>query len=148
MEHKLLSAAEPRMYVLVFDAGDEVMAALQTFSDRSGTDAATFTAIGALQEATLAYFDVEAKQYQDIPVEEQVEVLVLAGDITAAEDGRMVHAHTVLGRRDGTTVGGHLKRAVVYPTIELVLTETPAHLRRRYDDNTGLALIDLGGQRG
>lgn len=77
-----------------------------------------------------------------------MEVLVLAGDVTAADDGRMVHAHTVLGRRDGSTVGGHLKQAVVYPTIELVLTEAPAHLRRRYDEDTGLALIDLSGYRG
>ena len=64
------------------------------------------------------------KRYQDIPVNEQVEVLMLAGDIAWKEDGEpVIHAHVVVGRQDGSTRGGHLKKAIVRPTLELVLEE-------------------------
>ena len=53
------------------------------------------------------------------------------------------HAHVVLGRSDGSAIGGHLVEAHVRPTLEVVLVETPAHLRKRIDAETGLALIDL-----
>ena len=55
-----------------------------------------------------------------------------------------MHAHVVVGRRDGTAHGGHLLRARVWPTLEVVLAESSAELRKKHDDETGLALIDLG----
>ncbi len=68
---------------------------------------------------------------------------MLAGDV-ALQDGRpKVHAHAVLGRSDGSTRGGHLHEAHVRPTLEVVLTELPAHLQRTMHDESGLALIDL-----
>lgn len=54
-----------------------------------------------------------------------------------------VHAHAVVAAADGHTLGGHLLRAVVRPTLEVIVTESPAHLRRSTDPGTGLALIDL-----
>ena len=73
---------------------------------------------------------------------EQVEVLSLAGDITSGPEGRKVHAHVVMGKADGTAHGGHLIEARVRPTLEIVLTEAPRHLHRRFDSTSGLALID------
>jgi predicted DNA-binding protein with PD1-like motif len=55
----------------------------------------------------------------------------------------MLHAHVVVGKRDGTAHGGHFLNGRVWPTLEMVVTETPAHLRRRKDDETSLPLIDL-----
>jgi hypothetical protein len=134
-----------RTYVLVFDTGDEAMAGLQQFARERRLAAAQLTAIGAFSRATLAYFDWESKQYRPIPVDEQVEVLALTGDVSQAGDGSpKVHAHAVLGRRDGSTVGGHLKEGHVRPTLEVILTESPAHLRRQHDERSGLALIDPG----
>ena len=90
----------------------------------------------------LAYFDWPTKKYQEIPVNEQVEVLMLAGDIAWKDDGEpVVHAHVVVGRSDGSTRGGHLKKAHVRPTLELVLVEYPKHLERKHDAETGLTLI-------
>ena len=67
-----------------------------------------------------------------IPVDEQVEVITLVGDIAENDKHEAdLHAHTVLGRRDGSTKGGHLMEGIVRPTLEVTLTETPAHLRRR-----------------
>ncbi len=144
MMSKVLSDGGAKTFALVFDRGDEVMAGLEAFAEAEGLSGAGFTAIGAFSDVTLGYFDWERKDYDQIEVEEQVEVLTLAGDI-ATKDGRpAVHAHVVLGRSDGTAVGGHLLRARVRPTLEVMVTETPAHLRKRLDGETGLALIDLG----
>ena len=85
----------------------------------------------------------ERKDYKKIPLDEQVEVLTLAGDVAVADDEPSIHAHLVVGRSDGSAAGGHLIEATVRPTLELILTETPAHLRKRKDAETGLPLIDL-----
>src|SRR5205823_13320077 len=109
-----------------------------------GLGAAHFTAIGAFRDVTLGYFDWEKKDYQKIPVREQVEVLSLIGDVTLDEKGQpQVHAHVVVGRSDGTTRGGHLLEAHVRPTLEVVLVESPVHLQRKHDPESGLALIRL-----
>ena len=138
-----LLTSDPQTWAVVFDEGDEVVEGLSRFAQQHEVDTASLTAIGGFRSATLAYFEVEAREYRDIPVDEQVEVLIMAGNIARKDDGHQMHAHVVVGRPDGTTRGGHLKRAVVRPTLEVVVTETADHLRRRYDERTGLALIDL-----
>ncbi len=91
---------------------------------------------------TLGYFDWQKKEYKKIPIAEQVEVLSLIGDVAWKEDGEPeVHAHVVLGKADGTAWGGHLMEAHVRPTLEVILMEAPRHLERRYDPESGLALI-------
>src|SRR5215203_4553036 len=133
-----------KTFALVFDTGDEFMSELTSFAKDNDLSAASLTALGAFSDAALGYFDIEKKQYDKIPVEEQVEVLSLVGTIAPREDGEpQVHAHVVLGRSDGTTRGGHLLEAHVRPTLEVVLVESPEHLRREWDKEVGLALIRL-----
>ena len=131
-------------WVMVLETGDEAMACLAQFAADEGLDAASFTAIGAFERATLAFFDWELKKYQPIPVNEQVEVASLTGDIALGPDGKpAVHVHAVLGRRDGSALAGHLQRGLVRPTLELVLTESPTALRKRVDAESGVALIRM-----
>jgi predicted DNA-binding protein with PD1-like motif len=100
-----------------------------------------FTGIGAFREATLGYFELERRDYRRIPVREQVELLSLVGNVALADGQPKIHAHVVIGRRDGTALGGHLLDARVRPTLELVVVETPATLRRTLDEATGLPLL-------
>jgi predicted DNA-binding protein with PD1-like motif len=133
-----------RTFVVVFDKGDEAKAGLTAFAQENQVSAAQITGVGAFSRAVLGYFDRQRKEYQRIPVDEQVEVLSLVGDVALKPDGGPeVHAHVVVGRSDGTTLGGHLLEADVWPTLEVVLTDTPQHLRKRHDPETGLALIEL-----
>ncbi len=127
-------------YVLVFDQGDEAMAELQRFAEHHEHGAARFTGIG-VSAVTLGYFEHERIGYRPIPLEEQVELLSIVGDV--AEGKPKVHAHVVVGRSDGSAHGGHLLEGHVWPTLELFLTVLPAHLQKRSDSKTGLALIDL-----
>ena len=143
MKSKLLDDAGEKTFVLVFETGDQVAAGLTEFAKAEQLGAAHFTAIGAFQELTLGSFDWESKQYQKIPVREQVEVLSLAGNLTLADGSPKLHAHVVVGKRDGTAHGGHLIEAIVRPTLEVILIESPKHLERRHDPQSGLALIKL-----
>ena len=128
-------------YALIFQPGDEVIGELTRFAKEHELDASDFTALGAFSEAMLGFFDIGRRDYERIPVDEQSEVLTLVGNITL-DDGRPeVHAHVVLGLVDGSTRGGHLLEGYVRPTLELVLTESPVQLRRKFDPETGLALI-------
>ena len=129
--------------VLVFDPGDEVVSALTEFAKARGISAAHFTAIGAFSGARIGYFDWQKKDYLNNPVDEQVEVVSLIGDIAMDGESPKVHAHVVVGRRDGTTLGGHLLEAHVRPTLELILQDSGQQLKRRFDPASGLALIDL-----
>jgi predicted DNA-binding protein with PD1-like motif len=139
---KIHDPGDERTFAVIFDTGDEVMAGLTAFAREHRVTAARFAAIGAFQEATLGYFDWQGKDYQKIPVNEQVEVLSLVGDVALDDKGQpKVHAHVVVGRADGSTRGGHLLQARVRPTLEVMLTESAAHLRRRFDPERGLALI-------
>jgi predicted DNA-binding protein with PD1-like motif len=143
MQAKVLNEQPERTIAIVFDTGDEVIDGLQRFAAEQGLDASRFTAIGAFEDAELGYFDPEARAYSRIPVDEQVEVLALVGDIALDGEEPKVHAHVVLGRRDGSTCGGHLLSAHVRPTLEVMLTESPAYLKREHDPATGLALIRI-----
>jgi predicted DNA-binding protein with PD1-like motif len=140
---KLLHENGERTYALVFDKGDTVLAELEAFAREHHVTAARFTAIGAFSSVTLGYFDRDRSEYLEIPVEEQVEALSLLGDIAEHEGEPKVHAHVVVGLRDGSTRGGHLLAARVWPTLEVILDESPQHLRKREDPETGLPLIDL-----
>ena len=140
MKSKKLTSDGGPSYALIFERDDEVVTGLTDFAIRHDLHAAHFTAIGAFSYAVLAYFDWETKDYVKIPIHEQVEVLVLTGDIALKDDKPVVHAHVVVGRRDGTTRGGHLLSARVRPTLEVVLT-TGGALEKRHDPESGLALI-------
>jgi predicted DNA-binding protein with PD1-like motif len=133
-----------RTFVIVFDKGDEAKAGLTSFTKDNDVSAAQITAVGAFSRATLGYFDRQKKEYQRIQVNEQVEVLSLIGDVALKPDGGPeVHAHVVLGRSDGSTIGGHLLEAQVWPTLEVIVTDSPRHLRKTFDPAVGLALINL-----
>ena len=143
MHHKLIQE-QPKTYVLIFDTGDELAAGMKKFAKELGLSAASFKAIGALSSVKLGWFDWTTKKYQTaVELAEQVELLSLIGDVALKDGEPQVHAHVVIGKSDGTAHGGHLLEAVVRPTCEVVLTESPAHLQKQLDPESGLALIRL-----
>ena len=145
MQSKLLRTADgQRTFVVVLDTGDEAFRDVTDFARRERVDAASLTAIGAFERAVLGFYDLDRREYDRLRVDEQVEVVSLVGDLSLGTDGApMLHAHVVVARRDGSTLGGHLLEGRVRPTLEIVVSETDAHLRRRYDERSGLPLIAL-----
>jgi predicted DNA-binding protein with PD1-like motif len=144
MKFQKLEHGEQNTFVLIFDRGDEFIEGLTSFAKENQLGGSHFTAIGAFRDVVFGYFNRDKKEYEKIPVREQVEVLSLIGDIALRDGAPQVHAHAVVGKSDGTAHGGHILEAHVWPTLEVVLSESPKHLCRRVDAETGLALIDLG----
>ena len=143
MKAKVVEDADVVTYVVVCDPGDEAVAALTQFAQAEDLEAASIAAVGACEHAVVGWFDRAAKDYRRIRVDEQCEVLSLLGDVAQGQDGPILHMHTVLGLSDGTTRGGHLLEGKVFPTLEVVVTETPAQLRKVMRPDIGIALIDL-----
>ncbi|MGE0315064.1 MAG: PPC domain-containing DNA-binding protein [Lautropia sp.] len=145
MKAKVLNEGPERTIALVFDRADEPLTLMRRFVAEHAVSAARISGIGAFERAVVGYFDWQRKDYRRIDVPGQVEVLSMLGDVALDGGTPAVHLHVVLGRADGSTVGGHLLEASVRPTLEVVLVESPAWLRKRHDPESGLALIDLGG---
>jgi hypothetical protein len=143
MRHKQI-AEIPKTFILIFETGDELLAGLKQFAVERNLSGSSFKAVGALSHAKFAWFNWEIKKYEvAADLNEQVELLSLIGDIAMKDGEPQVHAHMVVGRQDGTAHGGHLMEARVRPTCELVLTESPVHLQKRIDPESGVALINL-----
>ncbi|UGX91224.1 DNA-binding protein [Bradyrhizobium barranii subsp. barranii] len=141
---KLSGEAGSKARVVILDSGEEAFTTLTKFANDAGITAASLTAIGAFERAAVGWFDFEKKTYKKIEIAEQCEVLSAIGDIAVGDDGKAsLHVHVVLGLADGTTRGGHLLEGKVRPTLEVIVADTPAHLRRKKKPDLGIALIDI-----
>jgi len=143
MQVQLLSRGEhAKEYAVIFGKGDEAFSGLLEFAEKYHITSAHFTAIGALNGATLAWFDPERKMYKKIPIHGQVEVIGMSGDIALYQGRPVVHTHMIVATSDGTTRGGHVLDAYVSPTLEVMLTVDPITIQKRFDPETDLTLID------
>lgn len=143
MKSQLLSEEHGRkVYVIVFAKGDEVISGLNEFAQKNHVTSAHFTAIGSWSSATLGWFSSTRKMYKRIPIEEQVEVASMIGDIALLNTVPVVHSHVVVGLSDGTAKAGHILEAYVWPTLEVIVRVEPNAMYKRFDSETGLSLID------
>ena len=143
MKYKLINNAQQKTYAIIMDSGDEVTEQLMNFAKREKINAAQFTGIGAFSETVTGFFDFSIKDYKKTTFKEQMEVLALTGDISMYKDQYKIHAHVVLGRKDGTARGGHLMKGVAHPTLEIILNESPDYLKREMDKDSGIPLIKI-----
>ncbi|WP_349629732.1 PPC domain-containing DNA-binding protein [Bradyrhizobium genosp. L] len=132
------------MFVLILEQGEEALKSITEFANRENITGASVAAIGAFAHANFGWFDFAAKTYKPIEVNEQCEVLSLLGDVAQGDEGNAnLHLHAVLGLQDGTLRGGHLLSGSVQPTLEVTITETVVHLRRKKRLELGIALLSI-----
>ncbi len=143
MKSKILNENGERTFALIFETGDNPVKIIGEFAKELNLTGASFTAIGAFKDVTLGYFDLDKKDYIKNKINEQVEVLSMIGNIALYKEVHKVHSHVVVGKRDGTAHGGHLLAAFVRPTLEVIVVETPNYLRRLYNDEYKLPLINF-----
>lgn len=145
MEYRVIADEDGlSTYAVIFAEGDEAFGELGRFARETGVTGASLSGVGAAARAVVGWFDFETKSYEPIHVDEQVEVVSLLGDVATTEDGKpQVHAHVVLAKRGGSALGGHLLELHVRPTLEVIVTETPTHLRKRSLPGLPVATIRL-----
>src|SRR5271157_1818281 len=145
MQVQLLNPGESaKQYAVIFYEGDEAFSGLLEFAEKYHVTSAHFTAIGALNGATLGWFDPQRKMYKKIPINGQHEVIGMSGDIALYQGKPVVHTHMVVGTPDGTTRAGHVLDAYVSPTLEVMVVVDPIAMKKRFDPETDLTLIDPG----
>jgi hypothetical protein len=143
MQVQLLNPGDPtKQYAVIFYQGDEAFSGLLEFAEKYHVKSAHFTAIGAIDGATVAWFDSQRKMYKKIPIQGQHEVIGMSGDIALYQGKPVVHTHMIVGSPDGTTQGGHVLEAHVSPTLEVMVTVDPVTMQKRFDPATDLTLID------
>ena len=143
MKSRRITGSAENGFVIVFDPGDEVVGTLAKFAAQEKISGAFFYGLGAFERVTLAFFDLQKNEYEHIPINEQVEVISLVGNIAIYKGEAKVHAHVVVGKRDGSAHGGHLIEAFVRPTLEVYFSILPVTLERELDETTNLPLINL-----
>jgi predicted DNA-binding protein with PD1-like motif len=142
MQVQLLNPGEAtKQYAVIFYQGDEAYSGLLEFAEKYHVTSAHFTAIGALNKATLGWLDPQRKMYKKIPIDGQHEVVSMSGDIALYHGKPVLHTHMVVAGPDGTTRGGHVFVAYVSPTLEVMVTANPMTMEKRFDPTTDLTLI-------
>ena len=135
MQYELLAESPNKTYVLIFDIGDEVVSTLTQFAKDQSLAGSRVEAIGAFSDLTVAWFSWEKKQYMPIPIQEQVEVVSFLGNVALFNGQPVLHLHVVVAKSDGSAYGGHLVSGHARPTLEMVITESPKHLQRAFNNN-------------
>lgn len=130
-------------YVLRFEEGEAFPDRLLEWLAEREIVAGSFSGIGAMKRLQIAYFDTDAMEYRDRELDEQVEVLVLLGNVAMFEGAPVAHAHITVGRRDYSVLGGHLRSGLVRPTLEVTLRTFAEPLPRKIDPAFGLPGLDL-----
>ena len=125
------------------ESGDAVVASLTELLERRGIGFAVLSGLGALRQARIAYLNVESHEYEAHDYEEQVELVSLIGNANLRDGRPFLHLHAALGRRDMSTVGGHVEELIANPTVEVWVQPEAGSVRRVFDASVGMALMDL-----
>lgn len=128
---------------LSLDSGAEVMESFKTFAEERKMTHGYIHGIGAVESATLRFFDPITKQYQDHEFKEQMEIAHLEGNISTLDGKVYLHVHAVLGRSDCSTVAGHLMRAKIKGAGEFFIQNMSGDFPRKFSEEIGLNIYDF-----
>ncbi len=129
----MIKAKSDDSVVLRLQDGERVPDALLQLGT---TSAAVVAGVGMLRDVVLGYWDGD--RYVEEPLDEAVELLSLQGNIGHLNERPVVHAHVVVGRRDLSALGGHLLRATVHNTLEVIVLTLPGVRLERRPEPSGL----------
>ena len=129
-------------YFLVFYPGDKVRENMMNFLTEKNIRAGSFNGIGAFSEARIAHYTVATKRYMEHDFKDALEVISIIGNISEENGEPYIHMHTVLGTNDMNAFGGHLIEATVGVTLEISMRVFTKPLVRKYNEETGLYLIE------
>lgn len=134
---------EPKTFAVIFETGYEIASALQQFADRVWQEVVSKPSALFLTRSSVGSTGRRKSTIPPAFSTNKWNCFRSIGDIALKDGEPQVHAHVVVGRSDGTAHGGHLLEARVRPTCELILAQSPIHLQKKLDSNSGIALIQI-----
>lgn len=131
-------------YLIRLDKGERLEESLERFAHETKIEGAWVSGLGGALEATLGFYDLEAKEYRLKKFDGLREVLSLTGNLAYDDEGKLVvHLHGVLGDDQYQTIGGHVKDLVAAATLELFVHRAYQPTKRKLDSTVGLKTLDL-----
>lgn len=130
-------------YFLRFEKGEEFIRTLKDFCRRQKIEAGFFTGLGAVDDIDLGLYDINEKKYYAKTLKDMFEVVSLNGNISTMKDESYIHAHAVVSDKELKTYGGHLSRAVVSATLEVVVCPSNGTVGRFFNQDIGLNFFDF-----
>ena len=130
-------------YVVRMDKGEEIAAQLTKLAEEEHIALAEVSALGAVGDITVGVFYPEEKEYHANTFQGKYEIVSLTGTITEQDGKPYLHLHLSAGDQDGRVVGGHLNRAVISATCEVVVRVLPGRVGRKFSPEIGLNLLDF-----
>lgn len=134
------------LYVIKLDLGEKIRETLTKFLEQEQIKAGFLYGLGAVSQARIAHYPLSEKRYNEQHFEGEFEVTNITGNIAMADSKPFLHMHITLGDRKENNYnifGGHLVEGTVEPTLEILLTALPLTITRKFDEKTGLKLLDL-----
>jgi uncharacterized protein len=130
-------------HVLALEIGEELVGSILRYAEQTKMHAASIQAIGAIRNFELGFYVLDQKQYLRKKVDEIAELISCSGNLAIKDNQPFVHVHVTAGLRDFSVIGGHLFSAIVAVTAEVILTPMPNIMKRIFNNETGLYLLDL-----
>ena len=124
-----------------FDKGEEILERIKEIALSENIKLATVTAIGAVNDFTVGVFKVDDKKYYSNIFNGNFEIVSLTGTINTMNDEFYTHIHMSAGNDKGEVFGGHLNRAIVSATCEMVIDIIDGRVDRYFDEKVGLNLL-------
>ena len=120
------------------DRGEEILEQLKILALRENIKLASVRGLGAVDEFTVGVFKTDRKQYDANSFTGYFEIVSLTGAITTMDGEYYAHLHMSAGNEKGEVFGGHLNRAMISATCELVIQVVDGTVERRFDPEIGL----------
>ena len=130
-------------YFIRLERGERIIETLKSFCANNKIRCGYFFGIGALDDVELAHYIVENKKYTSKTFKQPLEIINMTGNVTTIDKEVYLHCHITLSDEGMRAIAGHLKEGVISATCEIVLVSAAASITRKYDNLTGLNLLDL-----
>ena len=127
--------------IVRLDKNEEIVEQVRVLAEKEKIRLATVEALGAVDDFTVGVFFTNEKKYYSNRFQGAYEIVSLTGTISTMDGHFYQHLHMSAGDAKGNVKGGHLNRANVSATCEMVIRIIDGEVDRYYDEEIGLNLF-------
>lgn len=129
--------------IVRIDRGEDIVEQVKELALKENIKLASISALGAINEFVVGVFKTSEKKYYANEFKGDFEIVSLTGTINTMNGAFYSHMHLSAGNDQGEVFGGHLNKAIVSATCEMVVQVINGQVDRYYDEEIGLNLLDL-----
>lgn len=139
----MIYQVDGKTIVLVLEQGEDIIESVTDLAKEQNGKFGTVSGIGACDDVELNFYNIETKTYEKKRIQEPLELISLLGNVSHIDDKPFAHLHATFGTNQYETLSGHLTKAIVSATAEIVIHMTNLDINRKHNETIGLNLLDL-----